>query len=731
MDELLAQFLIESRELVDNAVDDLLALEKAPNDPKRFDDVFRAFHTLKGGAGIVDFAAMQTALHFAEGALAAARTESRPVTALDIGNCLSCLDRVTEWLDDIESAGAIPADADAADIVALFGPAHAAPPAPAAAPGAVVGDDWVAALLSTRAAVASRARTALRYTPAADSFFRREDPLARVAALPGLLAVDLGPRTPWATLDELDPFSCNLTITALLASSRSDAAAALGTESRYCDLQSLADRSRVRDESLARKAEELLEAQLQLLESAEDAHQHGRVASAGLAAANVLRYIGRSSEADAVATAAAVAIAESRLEPLLEAIGAAARGAPPAAADVETSTARLGGARQTIRVTAERIDALVRLTGELIVSNNAIGHAVKVAEQEGSSLAVTLKNQHAALNRLVAELQRAVVGMRVLPLSVAFRRFPRLVREMSAELKKPANLVLDGEDTEADKAIVETLVEPLVHLLRNALDHGVEDTASRAAAGKPDVATIHLRAFREGEHVVVEVTDDGAGIDVAKIKQVARERSLAAADDLAVMTDEQALDLIFLPGFSTAKTVTELSGRGVGMDAVRTAVGRLGGQVDVRSAAGKGTTVRVTLPFSVLVTQVMTVEAGGQLFGIPLDAIVETLRVEKDRIFPVGAAHAIVLRNRTIPLVRLADVLTRRSKHQRDDEGPIVIAQLGGDLGAVQVDRIGERMDVILKPLEGLLSGVPGLAGSTLLGDGSVLLVLDLGELVQ
>ena len=167
------------------------------------------------------------------------------------------------------------------------------------------------------------------------------------------------------------------------------------------------------------------------------------------------------------------------------------------------------------------------------------------------------------------------------------------------------------------------------------------------------------------------------------------------------------------------------------MDAVRTAVTRLGGQVEVSSVAGKGTTVRVTLPFSVLITQVMTVEAGGQLFGIPLDAIVETLRVAKDGIFPIGAAHAIVLRDRTIPLVRLADLLTSRATDLRDDSGPIVIAQLDGELGAVQVDRIGERMDIILKPLDGLLSGVPGLAGSTLLGDGSVLLVLDLTEFVQ
>ena len=728
MDELLAQFLIESRELVDQAVDDLLVLEKAPNDKKRFDEAFRAFHTLKGGAGIVEFAAMQTALHCAESALAAARTESRPVSAPDIGNCFRCLDQVIEWLDLIESVGAIPADVDPADIVGLF--ARAAPPVAALEPRAV-DDPWVATLLSANAGVAPRARTAIRYAPASDCFFRAEDPLARIAALPGLLAVALGPRTPWATLDALDPFSCNLTIAALLASSPSEVGAALGAESRYCDVRSLSGRSGARaDESLTRKADELLEAQLSLLESAKDAHQHGCIASAGLVAANVLRHVGRSSEAEVVATAAAVAIAESRLEPLLEAIGAAARGALSAGA-AEPPTARRQDAGQTIRVSSERIDALVRLTGELIVSNNAIGHAVRLAEQEGSSLAVTLKNQHAALNRLVAELQRAVVGMRVLPLSTAFRRFPRLVREMSSELKKPVNLVLDGQDTEADKAIVETLVEPLVHLLRNALDHGIEDAVTRAAAGKPPVATILLRAFREGEHVIVEVTDDGAGIDVAKVKQVAKNRNLVPADDLAGLTDNQALDLIFLPGFSTATTVTELSGRGVGMDAVRTAVGRLGGQVDIRSAVGKGTTVRVTLPFSVLVTQVMTVEAGGQLFGIPLDAIVETMRVERDAIFPVGAAHAIVLRDRTIPLVRLADVLTRRATDQRDDSGPIVIAQLGGDLGAVQVDRIGERMDVILKPLDGLLSGVPGLAGSTLLGDGSVLLVLDLGELVR
>jgi two-component system chemotaxis sensor kinase CheA len=728
MDELLTQFLIESRELVDKAVDDLLALEKAPHDRNRFEDAFRAFHTLKGGAGIVEFAAMQEALHCAEDALAAARAESRSVSGLEIANCLTCLDQVVEWLSAIEQRGAIPPDADAGDIVALFARAAADEPKADLASSSAE-DGWVDALLAAHAAAASTAQTAVRYRPDADSFFRHEDPLARIAALPGLLAVDIGPRTAWPKLEDLDPFSCNLTIMALVARSSADVAKAFGDESRHTEIVALAGRTRPLDaESLALMADEILEAQLRLLESAETPHQQGRVASAGVVAANVLRHVGRSLESDTIATAAAVSIAEGRIAPLLHAITAATNAAPaPRAAEAGR---RKEGA-QTIRVGAERIDALVRLTGELIVAKNSLGHSVKSAEHEASDLAVALKNQHAALDRLVTELQRAVVGMRVLPLRVAFQRFPRLIREMSAELDKPATLTISGEDTEADKAIVESIVEPLVHLLRNALDHGIEDAATRAAAGKPTVATIRLSASRQGEHVVIEVADDGAGIDVSAVKRIASERQLEPLEAIAAMSDEEALELIFLPGFSTAKSVTHLSGRGVGMDAVRTGVARLGGQVEIRTAAGRGTTVRVTLPFSVLVTQVMTVEAGGQLFGIPLDAVMETLRVEPDRIFAVGAAHAIVLRDRTIPLVRLAEVLGSRASGQADDSGPIVIAQLDGQLGGVQVDKIGERMDIILKPLDGLLSGVPGLAGSALLGDGGVLLILDLAEVVQ
>jgi two-component system, chemotaxis family, sensor kinase CheA len=302
---------------------------------------------------------------------------------------------------------------------------------------------------------------------------------------------------------------------------------------------------------------------------------------------------------------------------------------------------------------------------------------------------------------------------------------------MAAELQKPATLRVDGEDTEADKAIVEMIVEPLLHVLRNAMDHGIEAPQARLAAGKPAVATIRLNAARRGDNVVLEVSDDGRGIDLERVRQVARERGIAPADAVSAMEDRELFELIFAPGFSTASRVTGVSGRGVGMDAVRTAIKRLGGQVELATEAGKGTTVRFMLPYSVIVSQVMTVRAGEQVFGIPLDTIVETVRVPASRIAPVGSAHAVVLRDRTIPVVYLAGVLGLKPADREPTDAILVVVKVNAGLGALQVDGLGERMEIMLKPLDGLLSGMPGIAGSTLLGDGSVLLVLDLAELLQ
>ncbi len=720
MNEFLEQFVIEVRDLAEQAADDLLALERDPGDRDRLDSAFRGFHTLKGAAAIVEFAAMGRAVHAAEDVLDAVRRGARPAGTDVIDASLACLEAVRRWLDQIEAAGDLPADADAAADALVAG--FAVPAAPAAPPPA--GDQgWIDELRPR----APDATVALRLTPDPDCFFRAEDPLALVAGLPGLAAVGLAPRRPWPAAGDIDPFACNLVVTALCRSTVAAVADHLGQMRRQAEILALALPPDPAG-GLPAPAAALLQAQIALAR-VEGEGLAGRLGAAGRVAANVLRRLGRPTAA--IETALAIGLDAGDPQLFVAAVEAAlagdARKAAPAAAPGTTAAAR------ALRVDVERIDALVRLTGELTVVKNAIGHAAGMARDGGDarSLAELLRRQHAMLDSLAAELQRAVLTIRVLPLRHVFQRFPLMVRDMAATLGKTVQLKIEGEDTEADKTVVEALFEPLLHVLRNALDHGVEDAETRAARGKAPAAQLVLSAGRGGDQVIVTVADDGAGIDPAVIRRVAAARGLAPAAALDALPDDEAIDLIFSPGFSTAAAVTDLSGRGVGMDAVRTAIGRIGGRVTVASRPGAGTTVRFALPFSVMVTRVMTVEAGGQVFGIPFDAVVETTQCARGDIAKVGQAAAFVLRDRTIPLIVLAEALGRETRIPQRPVASIVVTEAAGQVGALEVDRIGAPLDVMLKPLEGLLAGMRGVAGTTLTGDGRVLIVLDVQGLLQ
>jgi two-component system chemotaxis sensor kinase CheA len=731
VNEFVEQFLIECRELIEQATDDLLTLEGKPDDTERLDSAFRAFHTLKGAAGIVDFDAMARALHAAEDVLASVRSGDAAVTPELISDCLTCLDQLVQWLDVMQVDGEPPADAAAAAqalIKRFQGDATRVVPPPAGGP---IG--WAGALVARHQL--RGASVALRYAPSPDAFLRGEDPLRLLAAVPNLLALELEGEA-WPPLDELDPFSCHLTFLALAGCKADAARQALSPASGQFEVFEIASRASP-SPNLAPKALGLVEAQLLLLEWTEPEGLAGRMGSAACVVTNVLSYASRPEDVGGVEQALARSLGAGKPENLAEAIRAVLAGVvepnpdPPQA--VAAERAPIDAAARTLRVDVERIDALVTLTGELLVAKNALGHASARAQEgmDTPALAAMLKDQHAVFARLVDELQRSVLGIRVLQMRYVFQRLPRLVREMVVSLGKPAHLVTEGEETEADKVIVESLFEPLLHVLRNALDHGVERPAARAAAGKPPAATITLRARRANDDVLVEVEDDGGGVDVARVRSVAALRGVASAEALAAMPDAEVVDLIFAPGFSTASEVTSLSGRGVGMDAVRTAIERLGGRVSLESRAGEGTTVRFLLPFAVLMSRVLTVEAGGQLFGIPLEAVRETVRVRRSEIKSIGAAHAIVLRNQTVPLIDLGAALGVRSTPSASDEANVVVAAAAGQLGGLEVDKLGVRLDVMLKPLDGLLAGMPAIAGTTLLGDGRVLLVLDLQELLQ
>jgi two-component system chemotaxis sensor kinase CheA len=724
MNEFLEQFVIESRELVEQATADLLVIEQSPDDTARLDSVFRAFHTLKGAAGIVDFLAMGRVLHATESILATVRSGGHPMTADLVGDCLECIDAVVGWLDVIALSGDLPSvPATVADaLIARFERARVTEL------GHVpegVEPAWLDALRARHPAEGRRARLAFRYTPDADCFFRGDDPLALVRRVPGLIALDVMPRVPWAPLDDCDPFACNLVFLALSTSEQDEMNEVFRLVGDQVQMRPSVPET---VSALPADAVALLQAQRQLLVAPADEGHAGRLASARRAATNVLRACGWAQEADAIAATDGPAALAMALDAVLQPAEA------PVAAPVLPQPETVDRAARALRVDVSRIDTLVKLTGELTVVKNAVGHAVRLAESNAAARAVAqaLKDQHALLDRLVGELQRSVLSIRVLPLRHVFQRFPRLVREMAQNLGKPARLITEGEATEADKAVVEVLFEPLLHVVRNALDHGIEAPGLRDAAGKPLIATLRLRAARDGERVVVELTDDGGGIDIARVRQVAAARGIASIETLAEMTDDEAVELIFAPGFSTAATVTDISGRGVGMDAVRTSIAQIGGLVTIASRRGEGTSIRFTLPFTVMMSRVMTVKAGDQAFGVPFETVVETLRLPRDRIARVGAAEVFVLRDRTVPLVRLADVLgIPAARDATKREANIIVTSVSGELGALEVDGFGDRLDVMLKPMEGLLAGMPGVAGTTLLGDGQVLIVLDLVDLLQ
>jgi two-component system chemotaxis sensor kinase CheA len=319
----------------------------------------------------------------------------------------------------------------------------------------------------------------------------------------------------------------------------------------------------------------------------------------------------------------------------------------------------------------------------------------------------------------------------MLPVSEVFERFPRLVRDLSRRLDKQIELKVIGEETAADKNIIEALGDPLIHLVRNAIDHGIEMPDHRVDMGKPEAATILLRAFQEGDQVIIEVSDDGKGIDPQTIKMKALEKNLISEDKADSLSDQDAIDLIFLPGFSTAAEISDLSGRGVGMDVVRSAVEKVSGSVTLTSRKGEGTLVRLSLPLSMAVSRVMMVEVGDGLFGVPMDGVVETVKLPVERIRRIKQAEAFVLRDAIIPMVRMHDVLETPRRLIGDiEEEAVLVARIGGRTVGLVVDRFREGIDVILKPMEGLLAGMRGYSGSAMLGDGRVLLVLNLKELL-
>lgn len=418
----------------------------------------------------------------------------------------------------------------------------------------------------------------------------------------------------------------------------------------------------------------------------------------------------------------------------------AATNAPTAEAAVKAEMEAEAKATQTIstsrsvKVDQEKIDRLMNLIGEMIVAKNSLPFLAKRAEEQYGlrDLGREIKEQYAVVNRIAEEMQDSIMQIRMMPFSFITMRFPRLVRDISRRLGKDVQLVVEGEETEADKNIIESLAEPLIHIVRNSLDHGIEMPDVRRENGKSGSGTLTIRASQEADRVLIEILDDGKGIDPEIIKQKALEKGMIDEAAVARLSDREAVNLVLLPGFSTADEVSDLSGRGVGMDAVRSAVEKVNGAMSLDSEAGKGTHIRISLPMSIAVTRVMIVESDGQLMGVPMDQVLETVRVHKDSIYAVKHVKTTVLRDRIVPLKSLNQLLVLPSEPQinEEEEYAVLIARVGNDVIGLLVDDFRGSVDIIQKPMTGVMSALNAYSGAALIGDGSVLMVLNLKEVL-
>ena len=644
MDELLAQFRLEAPELVQQASDDLLALERGAGGD-RLAGAFRAVHTLKGSVALFDMAALGEALHAGEDRLGAVRAGRERLEPATLDPLLELLGAMDGWFASLGPDGALPPGAaDACRRLARRlrrEDVETATPEPAGSEAAER-PAWAARLMTEQAGALDGGgpRTLVRYAPDPQAYFRGEDPLAVIARLPGLLALDIAAAQPWPAAEAYDPFRCALVLSAIVGGAADEVRAALRLAGGQAQVWELRDMS--------------------------------------------------------------VAAPEAPPEPSSDPGGEAA------------------GRR--LRVEPARVDALLETADELVAAVAGLSR-LKVAGEAGRELAAATQG----LQRLSGELHAAVVRVRLAPLSRTFERLPRLVRELSARLGKPARLELEGGELEADRTVVDGLYEPLLHLIRNALDHGVEDAAGRIAAGKPATALIGLQARAAAGELRLALSDDGRGIDPQAVRRSAVARGLVAPD---APDDGRALELLFLPGFSTAAAVSDVSGRGVGLDSVRRTLEALGGRVTLSSEPGRGSQAHLSLPVAAVLSRLLLLEVGGETYGAPLSAMLETARIPAERVMAVAGQPAVVWRERTLPLVwlreRLGLPVADAPEHLR-----LLVVEAEGERVGLVVDGFAGRLEAVVRPLTGVLAGLPGMLGATSGPDGAVLFVLDLAGVAR
>ena len=472
----------------------------------------------------------------------------------------------------------------------------------------------------------------------------------------------------------------------------------------------------VSDAELSKLSDSEVEAEIERLLKVRKAEDQARRASKGIAP--------KSPEEIAPATSAAPAPAP---KPAPSRERDADKKVPAASSNSAVAQ------EQTIRVEVKRLDHLMNLIGELVLGKNRLLKIYDDVEEryEGEKFLEELNQVVSSLSLVTTDIQLAVMKTRMLPIAKVFNKFPRMIRDLSRELGKQIDLEISGEETELDKSIVEEIGDPLVHIIRNSCDHGIEDPETRKAMGKPEKGLVQLKAYNEGNHIVVEIVDDGKGLDADMLKAKSIEKGIITEREADAMSEKEAFGLIFKPGFSTAAKVTNVSGRGVGMDVVKTNIEKLNGIIDIESEVGKGTVMKLKIPLTLAIIQSLLVGTQEEFYAIPLASVLETVRVPIDDIYTIDGKNVLRLRDEVLSLVRLSDVFGVNKVFDGGDQTYVVIIGVAEAKLGIIVDTLVGQEEIVIKSMGDYLQNIPGIAGATIRGDGRVTLIIDVGAMME
>ncbi|HFX1523986.1 TPA: chemotaxis protein CheA [Pseudomonas aeruginosa] len=741
-EEILQDFLVEAGEILEQLSEQLVELESRPDDMDLLNAIFRGFHTVKGGAGFLQLNALVECCHIAENVFDILRKGERRVSSELMDVVLQALDTVNAMFDQVrEQSEPTPATPELlAALARLAEPEGAEPAEPVQAPPAAVPPAEPAAPPEAPAQSASSDITDDEFEQLLDALQGDEAPASAVAEAPAAPAGDeISDAEFEALLDQLHgkgkfvPPAVSAEPAQVPAEAVEPAAAAAGDDISDDEFEALLDELHGKGKfGDVPEAAGTPAAPAAAAPAAAPAEQGKAPAAAGgdeisddefESLLDELHGKGKFNGAsEAVAAAAAVAkniAAKSpAAKPVAPAKAAAARPAAPdrpAASEAET----------TVRVDTARLDEIMNMVGELVLVRNRLVRLGLNSGDEAMAKAV------ANLDVVTGDLQMSVMKTRMQPIKKVFGRFPRLVRDLARNMKKEINLELVGEETDLDKNLVEALADPLVHLVRNAVDHGIESPEEREAAGKPRVGQVVLSAEQEGDHILLMITDDGKGMDAEVLRNKAVEKGLLERDAADRLTDLECYNLIFAPGFSTKTEISDVSGRGVGMDVVKTKISQLNGTVNVFSQKGSGSKIVIKVPLTLAIMPTLMVMLGSQAFAFPLVNVNEIFHLDLSRTNVVDGQEVVIVRDKALPLFYLKRWLVPSAAHEEQGEGHVVILSVGTQRIGFVVDQLVGQEEVAIKPLGKMLQGTPGMAGATITGDGRIALILDVPSMLK